>query len=462
MLLMTAACLVLGSATRTFAWDNGVALTPPRGFSTWNAFPVHSIDEATCYKYMNALVAAGLNKLNYTYFVVDEPCFAGRDTDGNLIENKTTWPNGLKAFGEALRSHGMKLGTYTCVGPTTCGGCIASEGHEEQDVATFAEWGVEYLKVDSCSRNCTPAAGVPNASECGQTLWKRYTDAIKKHPTVSGTDMVFSIIGNLAPGRGPETPPWKWAADFANSWRTNIDIQIGWQAVPNIVSNQRKLSGNGSWCPSTSDPNGPGFPCASDGPCKTCGGPNNFSGIGHWNDMDMLIVGTKTNTNPPFCSDPSNCTNGARPMHWIPLTVGQSRAHVSMWAILKSPMLASADFTNVSVDLINVLSNEEILAVSDDPLGQEAIRLGDSGQQVLSEGEIYVGPLVNNGYAIVFFNREGSNANMTFVISDLKTKGQWAVRDLWAHTNNGTVSWSDQIKVTVPGEDAVAISLKPV
>eukprot|EP00729_Bicosta_minor_P023186 gene23186-28846_t len=98
------------------AWDNGVAKTPPRGFSTWNAFPVHSIDEATCYNYMNAMVAKGLNEKNYTYFIVDEPCFAGRAADGTLLENKTTWPTGLKKFGEALRSHGMKLGTYTCVG----------------------------------------------------------------------------------------------------------------------------------------------------------------------------------------------------------------------------------------------------------------------------------------------------------------------------------------------------------
>lgn len=64
---------------------------------------------------------------NYTYFIVDEPCFAGRDADGNLIENKTTWPTGLKKFGEALRSYGMKLGTYTCVGYVEgvyCGGWV--------------------------------------------------------------------------------------------------------------------------------------------------------------------------------------------------------------------------------------------------------------------------------------------------------------------------------------------------
>ena len=94
---------------------------------------------------MAGLVKSGLNKKGYKYFIVDEPCFTGRDADGTLKENRTTWPNGLKAFGADLRSNGMALGVYTCVGPKTCGGCIASQDHEDQDVATFADWGVEYL-----------------------------------------------------------------------------------------------------------------------------------------------------------------------------------------------------------------------------------------------------------------------------------------------------------------------------
>eukprot|EP01051_Picozoa_sp_SAG22_P011110 SAG22_NODE_1045_length_5866_cov_1.781516_3_plen_332_part_00 len=139
------------------------ALTPPRGFSTWNQWPDGgcdgtltdeypcmkmqgasggSVTEAMSRRYMKGMVAAGLNQMNYTYFIIDEPCFIGRDANGELLENKTTWPTGLKAFGAELRSHGMKLGIYTCVGPKTCGGCIASEGHEDQDMQTFADWGV--------------------------------------------------------------------------------------------------------------------------------------------------------------------------------------------------------------------------------------------------------------------------------------------------------------------------------
>ena len=85
-------CFVL-IALFAAALDNGVARTPPRGFSTWNAFPVHSIDEKTARRYMQGLIKHGLNRLNYTYFVVDEPCFTGRDKNGVLIENETTWPS---------------------------------------------------------------------------------------------------------------------------------------------------------------------------------------------------------------------------------------------------------------------------------------------------------------------------------------------------------------------------------
>lgn len=171
---------------------------------------------------------------------------------------------------------------------------------------TFVDWGARYVKVDSCSRNCTKAAGVANQTECGQILWSRYTRALN----ATGVPVVYSIVCNCDPGRGDQ--PWKWAAPYANSWRTNIvgaprnfpktfkplhphpcgsslllcqDIQVGFQAIPYIVDAQRRMAGNGTWCPSNpSDPSGPGVPCGGHG------GPEQFSGIGHWNDMDMLYV----------------------------------------------------------------------------------------------------------------------------------------------------------------------------
>eukprot|EP00729_Bicosta_minor_P014108 gene14108-30707_t len=174
----------------------------------------------------------------------------------------------------------------------------------------------------------------------------------------------------------------------------------------------------------------------------------------------MLVVGTKTNTKPPFCTD-VNCTNGARPMKWYPLTPAQSIAQVSMWTILKSPMLASADFSNVSQLLVDILSNDEVLAISDDSLGAEAIRLGDEGRVDASAGEIYVGQISNGGYAVVFFNRGWQPSNMTFVAADVTDKTH-AVRDLWTHTDNGTLAAADSMDVVVQGMSAVMVTLNPL
>ncbi len=90
-------------------------------------------------------------------------------------------------------------------------------------------------------------------------------------------------------------------------------------------------------------------------------------------------------------------------MHWSPLSVSQSRAQLSLWTIMKSPLIESADLTSTAPELIEVLSNTEVLAVSDDPLGKEAIRLGDSGRNDRSVGEIYVGELSGGGHAVVMF-----------------------------------------------------------
>ena len=400
-----------------------------------------------------------------------------------------------------------------------------------------------------CSRNCTAAAGISNKSDCGRELWSRYTSAIAKYRTLRGKQMVYSVIGNLAPGRG--NPVWKWAAEtgfktLGNSWRTNIDIQGGFSSVCSIVNCQRRLSGNGSWCPNDpDDPSGPGFPCESPN-CngKECPGPEYYAGPGHWNDMgtaplvplmpcnsaaemsdctaslhysvflrcfshcadfaaDMLIIGTRTNLAPPFCAnctcgpgrDPetgrpicTGCDGCARPKVWKELNLGQCRAHMSMWTILKSPLLASADLLTVNQSIIDVLTNTEVLAVSDDPLGKEGVRLGDSGRQDKSIGEIYVGPMEHGKFAVVMFNRQSSrpgtsNVSMTFQESDLHSlmlsstiapgasKGNpkanpqgkgWRIRDLWQHTDNGTLPVGGVMTVEVPAADAVMFTLSPL
>ena len=91
-----------------------LAQRPPMGFSTWNFFPFKSIDEATCTSLADALHSTGLVAAGYTMFMVDEPCFTGRDnTTLALVENATAWPHGLKSFSDHISSLGMNLGIYT-------------------------------------------------------------------------------------------------------------------------------------------------------------------------------------------------------------------------------------------------------------------------------------------------------------------------------------------------------------
>ena len=151
------------------------------------------------------------------------------------------------------------------------------------------------------------------------------------------------------------------------------------------------------------------------------------------------------------------------------MSLSQSRAQLSMWAILKSPLLASADLLEANKSVIDILSNTEVLAVSDDPLGREGLRLGDSGRHDKSVGEIYVGPMTHGRFAVCMFNREGGNYTMTFHESDLRalgapsstTEAGWRVRDVWAHTDNGTLDTGAALTINVPGQDVVMFILTP-
>ena len=160
------------------------------------------------------------------------------------------------------------------------------------------------------------------------------------------------------------------------------------------------------------------------------------------------------------------------------LTVAQSRAQLSMWALLKSPLLVSADFDEVAkwpsdpeapekgsgAELIAVLKNAEVLAVSDDPLGMEAVRLEDAGGH--SSPDVFLGQMAGGKFAAVLFNRNGA-ANMTLKLSDTKvvnpaaTASQYRVRDLWSHTENGTVAADGELTVMVGAQDVAMVTLTP-
>src|SRR5438309_498981 len=137
---------------------NGLALTPPMGWNSWNKFAC-DVNEKTVRETADAMVSSGMRDAGYQYVVIDDCWQAARDADGVIAADPHKFPSGIKALADYVHSRGLKFGIYSDAGRLTCGGRPASQGHEYQDAITYARWGVDYLKYDWCN------AGDRNAQE---------------------------------------------------------------------------------------------------------------------------------------------------------------------------------------------------------------------------------------------------------------------------------------------------------
>ncbi len=192
-------------------YANGVALTPPMGWSSWNTFR-NTIDEKLIKDTAEALCKTGLKDAGYTYVNLDD-CWQSslRTEDGKLQGDLSRFPRGIKPLVDDINKMGLKLGLYTSNGTLTCEDLPASLYNEKIDADTLAEWGAEYFKYDFCHNEAIPTIA--------PQLIKIYigkpgeTDFIKlmaNHGTVNDGAKVFSdkrveggyVVGNLCGGLG--------------------------------------------------------------------------------------------------------------------------------------------------------------------------------------------------------------------------------------------------------------------
>lgn len=218
------------------------ALTPPVGWNSWYAFHT-DISDTTIRRAADALVSSGLRDRGYTYVNLDDGWEGGRDASGN-IQASSRFPD-MKALGTYLHDRGLKFGIYSSPAKRTPGGFTGSFGHESQDAAVFASWGVDYLKYDwGYASTDYPSNDVQGTFAKMRTA----LDATKR-------SVVFSISAPL------ETQPWKWAPGIGvQLWRVSQDIEDTWPVMSHI-----------------------GFDIGA--------GLTSFSKPGHWNDPDMLQTG---------------------------------------------------------------------------------------------------------------------------------------------------------------------------
>jgi len=213
-MINTAVLVLLALSAGVMALDNGLGLTPPMGYNTWNAFWCE-IDESIIKATADAMVNLGLAAKGYTYLNLDDCWQLSRDTNGRIVEDKTKFPSGIKALGSYVHSKGLKFGLYSDAGFKTCQGRPGSLGYEVIDAQTYAEWEVDYLKYDNCNTD-------------GSSPKKRYPpmrDALNK----TGRPIFFSMCE-----WGVEDPHL-WAGDVGNSWRTTGDIEDNWKSFTEIL-----------------------------------------------------------------------------------------------------------------------------------------------------------------------------------------------------------------------------------
>lgn len=218
--------------------DNGLARTPPMGWNSWNHFGC-DVSSALIRETADAMVASGMQDAGYRYVVIDDCWQVDRAPDGRIVPDPQRFPEGMKALADYVHARGLLFGIYTDAGRKTCQGRPGSYGHEDTDARTYAEWGVDYVKVDWCYSDGLDA----------RERYAVFRDAL----LASGRDIVFSIC------EWGTNEPWVWGPETGNLWRTTGDIFDRWESVLSILDRSSQY-----W--------------ASAGP-------------GHWNDPDMLEVG---------------------------------------------------------------------------------------------------------------------------------------------------------------------------
>ena len=503
----------------TEKYDNGVALTPPMGWSSWNSFRTE-ITEEKILQIADAMKKSGLLDAGYKFVNLDDCWHSSiRDKDGKLQGDLATFPRGIKPLVEDLNKMGFKAGIYSSNGTLTCEDLPASLGHERIDAETFAEWGIEYFKYDFChnkpitskaplidkviitdknggseqvleaengelygtariikDKNESYVANLDsnmgsvrfsfvNIAEDGEytltIVVKKAFEAYKyavvtvndrdsypvdipptkawsrtgrcqisvklnkgdntieiKNPIGSKMDSAATQYINMGKelkratklyaekNNVPEKPivysicewgknkPWKWGAQAGNLWRTTLDIRPMWSSILGIYEINVKLA--------------------------------DYSGIGGWNDPDMLEVG-----------------NGN-------LTVEENKAHFTLWCMLSAPLILGNDIRefidadgNVDYNnkILQIVTNRELIAVDQDKKGVQCRRMKTNAIT-----DILVKPLDKGEVAICFFNKSNSEKDMSVSLKEVANLSYVELSDVGAYQY--TDLWSKEIDVT--------------
>lgn len=478
--------------------------TPPMGWNSWNTF-MENPNEKVIKETADALVDKGLLDAGYEYLVLDDGYIESRrDENGNLVPHKTKFPNGFNGIADYIHDLGLKFGMYNSAGTGTCMGLPGSFGREEQDAKQFVDWGIDYFKYDFCNNplvgtNVSYAPDIDKITvssenftkdieaESGELIGKakvnngfvgwignnegelildvevpedgeykivvKYVGAdgdrkanidingnkreIYTFPRTNGwgvsdakekeilvnlkngvnkiriynegndeeynrqmayksykamadeflkydRDVVFSIC------EWGSNSPWLWANDLGHLWRTTYDItstagKASWSKVMQIYDDNVVLA--------------------------------EYAGPNGWNDPDMLVVGLEG------------------------INYEENKAHFSLWSMMAAPLMLGNDIRNISDDILDIITNKEVIALNQDTLGKQAVKIRDDG-----DVEVLAKPLENGDVGLLLFNRSEKTKTISTSINEIITgvdlvneeafldASSYSLKELWDNT----------------------------
>ncbi len=396
-----------------------ISLTPPIGWNGWNSW-ARLIDREKVIASANAMVNMGLSKHGWTYINIDDGWQGYRTANNYALQPNNKFPE-FKGMIDEIHSKGLKLGLYSTPWITSYAGFGGGSSNFENgalpDSIVNNKRSFRYIgKYRFEKQDAIQMAqwGVDYLKydwriELGSA--ERMSEALKK----SGRDIIYSLSNSA-----PFSLVKDWAR-ISEAWRTGPDIRDSWLSL--YVS---------------------AFTLDKWGP---------YGGPGHWNDPDMMILG--------------NVTTGAK-LHPTRLTPNEQYSHVSLFSLLAGPILIGCPIEQLDAFTLNLLSNDEVIEVNQDPLGKSArLVLEEEGVQV------WLKPLEQGAYAVGIFNtadfgktpasyfrwEDEQAANYTLDFNKLKLAGLYKVRNVW--TQKEAAANAKSFKAIVPHHGVVMLKLTP-
>ena len=402
-----------------------LALTPPMGWNSWNIWGRLLTDEKVRQS-ADALLASGLCDYGWAYVNLDDfwqmnntdtvairkralelgredLMGPSRDSLGRILPNRS-FPD-MKALADYIHSFGFKAGLYSSPGPLTCGKCEGSYGHELQDAASWAEWGFDYVKYDRCTYNkiMWAKAAAPGGDLRTENIrpYALMYECLKQQDR----DIVYSYC------QYGDAGVEEWGREYgANCFRTWSDLKDCWSRLELAIDSKVNAE---YW---------------------------KYTGPGFWADPDMLTVGDQ---------------NSYGHRHPTMLTPNEQYTHLSIWAMISAPLFIGCDLTRLDDFTRSLLTNSEVIAISQDRLGAVARRCRHT------DGEsVWVRPLANGDYAVALLNRSPVTRTVRAALSELGLEGAFLVRDCWRGQDEGSVEIA--LEASIPPHATKLVRLHPV